>query len=337
MKKCSTKSKVLIRRNINMAMNPMQRKLRNSFLFGFLVALIIGGVAIGLLIMKNKKTQEELVKVQQANKIALKTVYVAKKDIGKNENVSLVPASVPSQYAPKNAITSENVGNYLLKNEDENGEEVDPPDPEEEPEQYAMIAKVAIKENTILTEDLVERSAEASTYRLVEYNMISLPSKLQEGEYIDIRLACLGYDCVVLSKVKVQSCDNTTIWLKLSESQLLTLNYAIIESYIMQGTKLYATQYANSAQAGLNPTYVPDDNVMNLIKSNLTKDSEEWKLFMEESEDNSSALAFRNEIIYSLRGESFSEDDVDAIEEGYTAETTNTQAARDALMGDLGY
>ncbi len=314
-----------------MAMNPMQRKLRNSFLFGFLVALIIGGVAIGLLIMKNKKTQEELVKVQNENKIALKSVYVAEKDIEKNEIVSWTLATLPAQYVPENAITDENLANYAIKEEGEEETE------DEEANGYAMIAKVAIKENTILTEDLVERSAEASTYRLVEYNMISLPSKLQEGEYIDIRLACLGYDCVVLSKVKVQSCDNTTIWLKLSESQLLTLNYAIIESYIMQGTKLYATQYANSAQAGLNPTYVPDENVMNLIKSNLTKDSEEWKLFMEESEDNSSALAFRNEIIYSLRGESFSEDDVDAIEEGYTAETTNTQAARDALMGDLGY
>ncbi len=38
-----------------MAMNPMQRKVRNSFLFGFIVALLIGAVIIGLLIMKNKQ------------------------------------------------------------------------------------------------------------------------------------------------------------------------------------------------------------------------------------------------------------------------------------------
>jgi len=305
-----------------MAMNPMQRKLRNSFLFGFLVALIIGAVAVGLLIMKNKKTQEELVKTQEANKVALSTVYVAEKDIEQSETLALKTATVPSQYVPKNAITDKNLSNYLV---------------EEDGDEYAMIAKIAIKENTILTEDLVEKSKEASTYRMVEYNMISLPSMLQEGDYIDIRLACLGYDCVVLSKVQVQSCNNTTIWLKLSESQLLTLNYAIIESYIMQGSKLYASQYTDAAQAGLNPTYVPDENVIGLIKNNLTEKSDEWELFMKETEDNSGALAFRNEIIYSLREQSFSEEDIEKIEEGYTTETTNIQAARDALMGDLGY
>ena len=46
--------KAQIRRNIKMAMNPMQRKIRNSFLFGFLVALILGAVVIGLLIVQNK-------------------------------------------------------------------------------------------------------------------------------------------------------------------------------------------------------------------------------------------------------------------------------------------
>ena len=31
-----------------MAMNPMQRKIRNSFLFGFLVAVIVAAVVIGV-------------------------------------------------------------------------------------------------------------------------------------------------------------------------------------------------------------------------------------------------------------------------------------------------
>lgn len=314
-----------------MAMNPMQRKMRNAFLIGFLVALIIGAVIAGLLIMQNRKTKEELANVQKENKIALKSVYVAAKDIKIGEVMEMKLAEVPAQYVPENAITSDNIENYYAgTGDDETTEEI-----------LQMVAKVEIKENSMLTEDLVEKSAEASTYRMVEYNMISLPSMLQEGDYIDIRLACLGYDSVVLSKIKVESCNTTTIWLKLSESQLLTLNYAIVESYIMDGTKLYATQYTDAAQTALNCTYIPDENVRNLIQSNISQDGEEWAALYDgvgsPNDSYENALTFREEIIASLRSSQYNEEDIDAITEGYQTETTNIQAAREALMGDLGY
>ena len=43
-----------------MAMNPMQRKIRNSFLFGFLVAVIIAAVVVALLYMRVKGLKEEI-------------------------------------------------------------------------------------------------------------------------------------------------------------------------------------------------------------------------------------------------------------------------------------
>ena len=95
-----------------MAMNPMQRKIRNSFLFGFLVALILGAVVIGLLIVQNKKTQEELAKAQEQQKIALKEVYVAEASAEKDEILSITTASLPAQYVPDNAITADNIENY---------------------------------------------------------------------------------------------------------------------------------------------------------------------------------------------------------------------------------
>ncbi|MBP3463090.1 MAG: hypothetical protein J6K45_01215 [Clostridia bacterium] len=314
-----------------MAMNPMQRKMRNAFLIGFLIAIIIGAVVAGILIMQNRKIQEDLANAQKEKEIALKTVYVAAKDTKKGEILTITTASVPSQYVPENAITDENIENYYTQ-VDEN-EEIEPV--------LQMTAQVDIKENAMLTEDLVVNSSEASTYRMVEYNMISLPSMLQEGDYIDIRLACLGYDSIVLSKIKVETCNTTTIWLKLSESQLLTLNYAIVESYIMSGTKLYATQYTDPAQAALNCTYIPDDRVIALIQSNISRNGEEWAALYDNvgspNDTYENALTFRENIIAGLRNETYNEEDIDAITEGYQTETTNIQAAREALMGDLGY
>ena len=189
-----------------MAMNPMQRKVRNSFLFGFIVALLIGAVIIGLLIMKNKQAQEEIVKIQEANKLAMTEVYVTEKDVKAGEPISATTVSLPAQSVPENALTAEDLENYL----NDDGE-------------YEMLAKFDMKEKTALTPEMIDKSKTAATYRMVEYNMISLPSMLEEGNYIDIRLACLGLDTVVLSKVEVESANSSTIWLKLSESQLLTL------------------------------------------------------------------------------------------------------------------
>ena len=303
-----------------MAMNPMQRKVRNSFLFGFIVALLIGAVIIGLLIMKNKQAQEEIVKIQEANKLAMTEVYVTEKDVKAGEPISATTVSLPAQSVPENALTAEDLENYL----NDDGE-------------YEMLAKFDMKEKTALTPEMIDKSETAATYRMVEYNMISLPSMLEEGNYIDIRLACLGLDTVVLSKVEVESANSSTIWLKLSESQLLTLNYAIVESYVMDGTKLYATVYTDATQPALNCTYIPAANVISLVQANVNEDGKELETFYERQNDM--AYSFREEIIGKLKGadDNISEEVVEKITEGYQTEKSSIQAARDALLGDIGY
>lgn len=303
-----------------MAMNPMQRKVRNSFLFGFIVALLIGAVIIGLLIMKNKQAQEEIIKIQEANKLAMTEVYVTEKDVKAGEPISATTVSLPAQSVPENALTAEDLENYL----NDDGE-------------YEMLAKFDMKEKTALTPEMIDKSKTAATYRMVEYNMISLPSMLEEGNYIDIRLACLGLDTVVLSKVEVESANSSTIWLKLSESQLLTLNYAIVESYVMDGTKLYATVYTDATQPALNCTYIPAANVISLVQANVNEDGKELETFYERQNDM--AYSFREEIIGKLKGadDNISEEVVEKITEGYQTEKSSIQAARDALLGDIGY
>ena len=306
-----------------MAMNPMQRKVRNSFLFGFLIAVVIAALIVGLLFMKIKKLNEDMVKMQQEEKLAMKTVYVVSESVKKGEKISTFStSSVPAQMVPDNAITASNISDYQSEDESENSDS------------SAVVAKVDLSPNVILTTDMIEKDKEASTYRMVEYNMISLPSLLKEGDYIDIRIAYpAATDFVVLSKIKVESCNSTTIWLKVSESQMLTLNCAIVESYIIDGTKLYATQYANEAQSELNATYIPKNNVIALIENNGTKAENDE---ISNLGKNGTVVSAR-EYIDKILEQYSSDDQTNKVNDGYTNEKNTIQAAREALLGDMGY
>lgn len=309
-----------------MAMNPMQRKIRNSFLFGFLVAVIIAAVVVALLYMRVKGLKEEIVKIQKENEVALVPVYAITQDVQKDEILTasedadqkFALISVPAQQVPDNAITQANL-DKLYK--DENSGE------------YQMTAKLDLSKNTVLTTDMVEKSNESGTFRMGEYTMISLPSKLNAGDYIDIRIAYpTSADFVVLSKVKVQDANTNTIWLKLAESQMLLLNEAIIESYIVDGTKLYASQYVDAAQVELNATYVPNSTVASLIQANSFTDYDKSLI----DDANRDVMDIRK-YIESVLSKYTEDEKTDKVKEGFTTEKTTVQAAREALMGDLGY
>ena len=309
-----------------MAMNPMQRKIRNSFLFGFLVAVIIAAVVVALLYMRVKGLKEEIVKIQKENEVALVQVYAVTQDVQKDEILTASEGadqkfniiSVPAQQVPDNAITPANL-DELYKDESS--------------EEYQMTAKLDLSKNTVLTTDMVEKSSESGTFRMGEYTMISLPSKLNKDDYIDIRIAYpTSADFVVLSKVKVQDANNNTIWLKLSESQMLLLNEAIIESYIVDGTKLYASQYVDAAQVELNATYVPNSTVASLIQANSFTDYD--KSIVDDA--NRDVMDIR-QYIESVLSKYSDDEKTSKVNEGFTTEKTTVQAARDALMGDLGY
>lgn len=312
-----------------MAMNPMQRKIRNSFLFGFLVAVIIAAVVVALLYMRVKGLKEQIVKIQKEQEVALTQVYAITTDVQKDEiltetsgaEAKIGVISVPSQQVPDNAITPLNIDElYSVTDENDNIE-------------YQMTAKYNLSRNTVLTTDMIDKSKEAGTFRMVEYTMISLPSMLAEGDYIDIRIAYpTSADFVVLSKLKVESCNTNTVWLKLSESQILLLNEAIIESYIVDGTKLYATQYIDAAQVELNTTYVPNATVASLIQANSFTDYD--KSIVEDA--NSDVMDIRK-YIDSVLSKYTDDERTDKVKDGFTTETTTVQAAREALMGDLGY
>lgn len=314
-----------------MAMNPMQRKIRNSFLFGFLIAVIVGAIVIALLFLKIKGLKEDMVKLQTEEQFATTEVYTVSEEIKANESIkSVTTVTVPTSQVPKNAITDKNLADYVETNSkgeaiyDDSGNE-----------SYQMVAKVDLTPNTLLTTDLIEKSSESGTYRIIEYTMITLPSLLEEGDYIDIRIAYpTAEDLVILSKIKVESTNTNTVWLKLSESEILMLNNAIVESYIIDGTKLYATRYANPAQTALNTTYAPNKNVMALMEQNsMTSEDEDIRNSILDKIENVGVRDFIEPLIAKYE----QDEQIDKVNEGYNAEKAAIQAAREALLGDLGY
>ena len=125
--------------------------------------------------------------------------------------------------------------------------------------------------NTILTPSLIAKSDEIVTADLREqqYNMIVLPQYLDVDNYIDIRLQLPnGQDYIVVSKKRIKNINEDTIWIDMYEQETLTMSNAIVEAYIMKGSKLYATTYVEAAnQENAIPTYIPSGNVINLINS----------------------------------------------------------------------
>ena len=228
-----------------MATNPMQRKARMYLLLGVFITLIITGVIIAFLLMQllNMKKEQE----------SYGTVYVLQSSAKSGSSVSdAISVKVPSQAVPQDAVTSISAD---------------------------AVAKLDLSAGTTLTETMITDSNEVTTddLRMQEYNMIILPTELEIGDYIDIRLQLPnGQDFIVISKIKVENANADTVWMKLTEDETLTMSSAIVEAYIMTGSKLYAVTYVEAGnQKEAVATYMPNSDVVSLINtdSNITAEA----------------------------------------------------------------
>lgn len=229
-----------------MAMNPMQKKARTSFLLGMFLTLIITGIIIALLIMQLGKIKKEQAAIQYRQVYVVSRATTSGEDLTGAATIKTIEATA----VPSNAITSANAATYLTE--------------------FAK-AKIDLEIGTVLTTDMVNPEGEPDTadVRMQEYNMAILPSRLEAGETIDIRLRLpSGEDYIVLSKKYVEDTNAETIWIKVGEDEILTMSNAIVEAYIMEGALLYATTYTDAGMQGATtPTYVVSNNVINLMNS----------------------------------------------------------------------
>lgn len=140
-----------------------------------------------------------------------------------------------------------------------------------------LIAKVTMKKNTLITTELLSKSDNVvqDDVRKQEYNMIVLPMDLVTGDYIDIRVMFPnGQDFIVVSKKEVEiplvgGVDSEdTIWVNLSEDEILHMSCAIIDSAQVKGAKMYATKYTEAGmQKAATPTYPINESTSKLLES----------------------------------------------------------------------
>ena len=254
-----------------MASNPMQRQKRVSFLLGMLVMLIIAAIVIALLFMQLinlKKAQDEL-------EAAKRVVYVVSEDISSGSGVQISAiegdtSRVPNiqQQEADGAVVPENVATSSDFYSDEGLTQP----------RSDIVAKIDLKAGTILTKDMLTTSSEQVTndLRRQEYNMLSLPTDLVDGDFVDVRIRFgNGQDYIVVAKKQVTipeiagSPAEGVITINLSEDETIAMSSAIIETYQLSTAEMYVTRYTDPGmQVAATPTYPVNAEALNLMDSN---------------------------------------------------------------------
>ena len=230
-----------------MMLGPMKKKMITTGVIAFLIPTIVIGVIFGLY-AKNKKTEIAELRVKAETQMA----YVLAEDLPVNHimsesDVTLVEAK--KETLPNDAY----IATPIL---DKNGNAVtDKAGNIQYTYDKAFVGrklKSATSARTIISDALFLQDSDnlSVDLRSREFNMISLPSTLVEGDYIDIRILYpTGEDYLVVAGKEVvgtgANADSNSIFLELDEEEIVRMSSAIIESYIADGINVYATKYIN--------------------------------------------------------------------------------------------
>jgi len=297
-----------------MATNPMQRKANNYLLIGIFGTLVVTGAIIAFLFMQLKNLREE----NQKREAAMKMVQVVTDDLKSGATVDgyITSKKVDSAFVPENALSKDIT--------------------------EKTIAKIELKRGTIITDDMVAESDEQTTadLRKQEYNMIILPSQVENGDYVDIRLTLSsGVDFIVASKKKVSIPDvegvpsANTVALNMNENEMLVMANAIVEAYIDEGSILYATTYVEPGmQTSSIPTYVPSATVQNIMNANPNITQEAKNVLFARYNQNA---ATRTNIIDQTLAQ-YNQERVDNIESGVQEQIARAKQERETYLQSLG-
>ena len=231
-----------------MPSNPIQRKTRNAFLSGMLIMLLVAAAIFAVLYFTVLSDMFGGTTGTGGTAYAYKLISEIKSgeqiDASKIEMVKIAANSLPADYINETIDVT------------------------------AYKSKINLQAGTILSASLLYSGEElADSTRLIEYNMLTLPSNLTVGDYIDVRFTMpSGQNYIVLSKKQVKNIQGTTITLYLTEDEILMMSSAIIESYVMKASNLQAIKYVQAGiQESSTPTYSVNSDVYQLIMANYKK------------------------------------------------------------------
>lgn len=299
-----------------MVANPMQKRARNSFLLGMVITLviclIIGALAYILLTKQDKEKEQE--------EGALTYAYRLKTSVRSGEEITL--DKVESVLVTEKAVPS---GAFASKTKSDKNKWIDKSFPS------GYKSKLDLNAGTILADNLVYMDEELTNdIRYVEYNMLVLPTTIVEGDYIDIRLTLPnGQDLIVISKKEVKSMLGDTIGLELTEGEILMMESAIVEAYIMSASKLYAIQYVEPGmQEAAAKTYTPTTAVQNLIAADGNIKNEAKSALQSRFDQNMRGYIDGDKNAYAANAQT-------NLETGIQEQIENAKAAREAYLSGL--
>lgn len=202
-------------------------QIKKKLVTGIVIGCSIGVVGIGLITWWATSTIKSY--QEGTNKKFIKTymqnVAVLTRDVIQGEIITedmLKEVSVHKSTVPSGVLSSAGV--------------------------VGSVANFNIPANIPLTSIMVTNEILAGDIREQELNTVLMPSDLNIGDFIDVRLMYPnGTDYVVLAAKQIKNLTETTMWIDIGEDERLLLNGAIVDSFLKQGSKLYATKYIDAA------------------------------------------------------------------------------------------
>ncbi len=208
-----------------------------------------------------------------------------------------------------------------------------------------LVAKVNMKKNTVITTELLSKSDSVmqDDVRKQQYNMIILPMDLATGDYVDVRFMLpSGQDYIVVSKKEVEipqvgGVDSEdTVWINLTEDEILHMSCSIVEAFQIPGSKLYITKYTEPGmQNAATPTYPLNESTTALLTSNPNI-LEKAMNAIRTRYSNNNASGLRNEHINSVisnQGEQAQTNLETKMQESNANSKTDRKEYLDALSG----
>ncbi len=210
-----------------MMMGPTKKKVITAGVVAFMIPTVVfGAVMYGYANKKNKEIEALKEKSVVTKALVLKNNLVEGQEILASD---LLLVDVKGESAPIDSYsTSGDIWDLVGRRIRINAE-----------------AKTVLTDSMLMDE--VDKNPTISE-RLQEFNMLVLPSDLVEGDFVDIRITMPdGENYIVVAGKEVKklgtSLESNTIFLQLDEEEIIRTTAAILESYMSDGIKIYATKY----------------------------------------------------------------------------------------------
>lgn len=296
-----------------MTVNPMQRRTRSSFILGFGVAVLVALVIIAALVVTMRNINAKLKEEQAKQRMLL----VSSADIPEYSEVNSMNTIM------ENTIVSLNLAEVATIED-------------LTPEGKKILSKTRIPKGTVITKAMLisEEEKDVNDLRLYELNMLMIPSKMMKDEVVDIRLTLPnGQDFIVVPKKVVQEADADSIWIKMTEAELLTFNNAMVESYLIEGSKLYAAPYVHPGiQREAAQTYPLSQEALALIKDNANIVDQARRVVIDR---HNRTVSIRTDSINRLKQQALQNNGIERVYQGVQDEITNMQRKREQYIEEL--